>query len=245
MQCQSNFNDDITTINRNGDVVTDSETEAKTADVLAALTAANAMLAPLFKMIDERRLDDVDARFVLEGSYDQISELVYIVTGNTYDELMDDFGIDADKLEARFAEIVRAKAIFAARRSACLPSGVENVPSDIRDAGYRWTPSIHMPRAVSRLTLEVTEVRHQLLHEISEADAAAEGALRDEESCDHSRRTCAGVGCLRPTHKSSFGALWESLHGQGNWKANPEIVALSFRVHRQNVDVFLTGIAAV
>ena len=111
LSCISNYNDDSAIISSGGDTVTDSEAEAKTEEVLAALTAANAMLAPLFKLIDERKLDD--ARSVLAGAYDQISELVYIVTGCGYGDLMDDYGIDADKLEKRFAEIVRANKFFA------------------------------------------------------------------------------------------------------------------------------------
>lgn len=91
-------------------------------------------------------------------------------------------------------------------------------------------PPIHMPRLASRLTLVVTEVRVERLQEISEADAVAEGAPRELAKIDAVR-----LGATA-THKAGFQNLWDSLHGPEAWDANPWVAAVSFTVHRCNID---------
>lgn len=77
-----------------------------------------------------------------------------------------------------------------------------------------------MPRSVSRLTLEVTEVRVQRLQEISEADARVEGPpLWIEEAGARTERN----------PKTAFRILWDSINGAGAWEKNPWVWAISFR----------------
>lgn len=94
--------------------------------------------------------------------------------------------------------------------------------------GLRWTPSIHMPRWASRITLEIKDVRVQRLQDISEKDAIAEGI----------RKSSDGMWCGTPQNKhnfprqhntafKAFADLWNSIHG--TWDANPWVWVVEFR----------------
>jgi hypothetical protein len=82
----------------------------------------------------------------------------------------------------------------------------------------RWTPSIHMPRRASRITLEITSVRVERLQEISEADAQAEGADIQKE-CEGGQWIICGprIG----SYREGFRWLWSSTYGADSWAANP------------------------
>ncbi|WP_420137592.1 hypothetical protein [Sphingomonas sp.] len=100
-------------------------------------------------------------------------------------------------------------------------------------------PSIHMPRWTSRLTLTVEDVRVERLRAISEADAEAEGCVWD--SAD-GYDVWYVPGAQMPRHGATaaecYSILWDSLHSDPGqrWQDNPEIVALTFRVVRGNID---------
>lgn len=79
----------------------------------------------------------------------------------------------------------------------------------------RWTPSIHMPRWASRITLEVTAVSVERLQDISESDCCAEGC---------------GSPITRDLKKPQFMALWESINGPDSWDANPWVWVVEFKV---------------
>lgn len=100
------------------------------------------------------------------------------------------------------------------------------------DGGYSeripWKPSIHMPRAASRILLEVTGVRVERLQDISPADARAEGCDHDDP-CDHVRLSCEAIGCPGPDYRIGYRHLWERIHGAGSWDANPWVWVVEFR----------------
>lgn len=85
-----------------------------------------------------------------------------------------------------------------------------------------WKPSIHMPRAASRILLEIVSVRVERLQDISEADAAAEGwTRRPEVSDDPQVHTDAA--------RDWYMDLWETINGAGSWAANPWVWVVEFR----------------
>jgi len=95
----------------------------------------------------------------------------------------------------------------------------------------RYRHARFMPRWASRLTLIVTDVRVQRLQEISTDDALAEGVDRNWRQGASSLELMA-----QGLAKNAFRDLWNSLHGPDAWAANPWCVALTFTVHRCNID---------
>ena len=80
----------------------------------------------------------------------------------------------------------------------------------------RWTPSIHMPRWASRITLEIESVRVERLQEISEADAIAEGI--------------AATPWAEFPPSEAYKLLWNAINAEkAQWDANPWVWAVSFR----------------
>lgn len=91
------------------------------------------------------------------------------------------------------------------------------------NSGFKWRPSIHMPRWASRITLEITSVRVERLQDISEADAKAEGAGEAFDTVDGFVEHDLG------NHRDGFAKLWTEINGPESWAANPWVWALDFR----------------
>jgi hypothetical protein len=140
------------------------------------------------------------------------------------------FGGPGDRLWVRETHAIVPRTAYRCSE------GVQQVlrPDDDHDAaifregfdrsfgGIRWRPSIHMPRWASRITLEITDVRVERLHEISEVDARAEGV-----------ETWA-AGAMSPDGQRDYSAvgkfqmLWSSINGIDSWHANPCVWVITF-----------------
>jgi hypothetical protein len=106
-------------------------------------------------------------------------------------------------------------------RGKVLPFAISPEESTNRKFPFRWRPSIHMPRRVCRIVLEITDVRVERLQGITEEDATAEG-IDDLWLVQHQ------VG---PPRKREFWYLWDSLNGPRGfgWDVNPWVWVISFK----------------
>lgn len=96
-----------------------------------------------------------------------------------------------------------------------------------------WKSSTQMPRWASRITLEVTGVRVERLHGISEEDADAEGVLELDGWIDEreiARKASEMRWCLEDS-RAWFAALWEETNGKtAPWSDNPFVWVVEFKV---------------
>ncbi len=102
------------------------------------------------------------------------------------------------------------------------------------DDGYEdgrscWKPSIHMPRAASRILLEITNVRVERLNAISEEDATAEGVPPAGSLLPDYPGTFLTPKGDFATAKVAFQRLWESIYGEESWKSNPWVWVIEFK----------------
>lgn len=128
------------------------------------------------------------------------------------------FGKVGDRLWVRetFAAGLCTKSTMAYRathKSSDLEEGWDEV--------IKWQPSIHMPRWASRIQLEITDVRVELLNAISNQDAMAEG-IGHLYNYDESK------GVARDASQR-FSELWKSIYGEESWRSNPWVWVIEFK----------------
>lgn len=81
----------------------------------------------------------------------------------------------------------------------------------------KWRPSIHMPRTACRILLEITDVRIERLHDISDSDVAAEGI---------NLKPVPGHPIIPPVYL--WKRLWQHINGPESWDSNPWVWVISF-----------------
>lgn len=118
-----------------------------------------------------------------------------------------------------------------------------DIPSrliDIDAMTGRFRQGMHMPRWASRITLEVSSVRVERLHDCTDAAALAEGVVFDEQKgywvpgVEHPDKSFPYLS--RPTAREMYAALWDTINGSGEWGKNPWVAVYRFRPFLRNID---------
>ncbi|CAM7935369.1 Morphogenetic protein [Atlantibacter hermannii] len=92
---------------------------------------------------------------------------------------------------------------------------------------HGWRPSIHMPRWASRILLEITGVRVELLNKICEGDAQAEGVAQLRGG--FWKHYQPGWTQHQLSARGSFVTLWKSIYGEESWNSNPWVWVIEFK----------------
>lgn len=101
--------------------------------------------------------------------------------------------------------------------ASCIRDGRERFNTDFLG---KWRPSIFMPRNLSRILLEITDVRVERLQEITPTDAMAEGV----EGKGLNKDIVPDQGW-----RMAYRDLWKSINGAGSWDTNPFVWVIEFR----------------
>ncbi|MNE10030.1 hypothetical protein D3C80_1027260 [compost metagenome] len=120
--------------------------------------------------------------------------------------------------------------------------GAKEVPfvyraTDLRSCGHNWKPSIHMPKKAARIWLQITDLRVEHLHDISEHDAITEG-IEIKKDCDgdiykdyEAKTEVSDFGDTYYTNPVlSFKSLWVKINGKESWISNPWVWVIKFKV---------------
>lgn len=151
------------------------------------------------------------------------------------------------------------------RETFCKLSHGSNADDNHHDIKFRadseinvkWKPSIFMPKKLSRITLEITDIRVERLQDISEDDAMDEGvdffksgdSFEGDLSYYFKDYLCKGIevdddgeiihynNTFEDDSISSFQSLWQSING--NWDDNPWVWVVEFKPHFENINDYL------
>jgi hypothetical protein len=113
-----------------------------------------------------------------------------------------------------------ARLMYKASDRSSFTESTKTVPvgTCTKQPSQNWTPSIHMPRWASRITLQISDVRVERLNAISEEDAMVEGVTPSTHV----------ITPPEAVHRVSFLKLWMDIYGEESWQANPWVWVIEF-----------------
>lgn len=173
-------------------------------------------------------------RAILAGTKTQTRRLVRAVdvVDDCASEMLEDYEIRGyefvnglvSRPPGRIGDVLWVRETWGVGRVPLVPMArpevVYRADGELHVASDFWRPSIHMRRAYARLLLSVKAVRAEWLHDISEADARAEGITDSwpEIECNSDR-----------PFRDGFRWLWESINGErASWGSNPLVWVIEF-----------------
>lgn len=92
----------------------------------------------------------------------------------------------------------------------------------------KWKPSIFMPRWASRILLDVTGIRLERLHDISEEDARKEGIDWNIFGIDEKFLNYMDLDTGFDCPVKSYFSLWEKINGKQSLDSNPWVWVTDF-----------------
>jgi hypothetical protein len=115
-------------------------------------------------------------------------------------------------------DVMWVKEAFSACRHGVNHPACVDYRADGRE-DFKWTSPLYMPRALSRITLEVVDVRVERLWDLTEAEAIAEGVATPSYP----------PSVLEP-HATLFQIVWDRINGKkAPWALNPWVWRVEFR----------------
>lgn len=142
-------------------------------------------------------------------------------TGRSKDHLLlCPFGQPGDRLWVRetFREYY-PKEGWPAPKALYKADGIARLEDTETGKAIPWRPSIHMPRNLSRITLEITDLNAERVQDITEDEAIKEGVVDP----------IMGTYGLSP--KTVFRDMWNDIYAERGlgWNENPWVWAITFR----------------
>lgn len=139
------------------------------------------------------------------------------------------------RLNLRWARVKAGEGLWVRETHSQAGTGRVFYRADDGTTAPSWTPSIHMPRDLSRVDLVATEDgREERLQDITEEEADAEGFggnLPARAFPDFPWSPAALDGGI--SIRECFAELWDAINGKrATWKSNPPVARLAFRMVR-------------